>query len=102
MGVLIQSTEQSNIVIKGTEIELPNVYGRIEFAGRADGKTMEIAVTTYASKEAFKQDASVLTTNVAQGSIVVELEDNESQSLDTALAYVQNAYSQLNFDTEII
>lgn len=32
---------------------MPEVYGRIEFAGRADGKTLEVAIGTYASKAAF-------------------------------------------------
>ena len=39
MGLIINATDEKTITITGTEIQVPNVYGRIEFAGRADGKT---------------------------------------------------------------
>jgi hypothetical protein len=52
MGLIINKTDEKTITIQGTTIEMDSVYGRIEFAGRADGKTMEINIATYASKEA--------------------------------------------------
>ncbi len=42
MGLLVNATADKKITIQGTEIEIPNVYVRLEFAGRADGKTLEV------------------------------------------------------------
>lgn len=97
MGLIIKG----QIKIQGTEIELPEVYGRLEFAGRSDGKTLEIAVATYASKTAFTSGASVLSTNVQQGNMNVELKEGEMQSIDTAHEYAKQAFEQLGYTVEI-
>ena len=97
MGLIISG----KITITGTEIEVPSVYGRIEFAGRADGKTLEVAVSTYASKEAFTSGASVLSTNVQQGTFNAELREGELQSIDTAHEYSKQAFEQLGYTVEI-
>ena len=97
MGLIISG----KITITGTEIEVPSVYGRIEFAGRADGKTLEVAISTYASKEAFTSGASVLSTNVQQGSFNAELREGELQSIDTAHEYSKQAFEQLGYTVEI-
>jgi len=101
MGLIIKSTAEKKITIQGTAIELPEVYGRIEFAGRADGKTLEVAVTTYASKQAFKEGAYQLSTNVPQGSFKAELQEGEFQSVETAHDYAQKAFSDLGFNVDI-
>jgi hypothetical protein len=101
MGLIIKSTEEKKITIQGTAIELNEVYGRIEFAGRADGKTLEVAVATYASKEAFESGASVLSTNVQQGSFNAEILPTELQSIDTAHEYGKQAFEQLGYSVEI-
>ena len=101
MGLLINSTEEKKITITGTEIEVPSVYGRIEFAGRADGKTLEIAIATYASKEAFENGASALSTNVPQGNINVEIQPTEIQSIETAHTYGKLAYEQMGYEVVI-
>jgi hypothetical protein len=101
MGLIIKSTEEKKVTIQGTDIELLEVYGRLEFAGRADGVTIEVAVSTYASKQAFKESASVLSTSVQQGSFTTEIKDGESQSVETAHTYAKQAFEQLGFDVEI-
>jgi hypothetical protein len=102
MGLLITETEENKIIITGTEIEVPSVYARIEFAGRADGKTLEIAISTYASDQAFKSGASALSTNVQQGNLNVQLPDGENQSIDTALKYAKIAYENQDYNVQII
>ena len=97
MGLIIKG----QITIQGTEIELPEVYGRLEFAGRSDGKTLEIAVATYASKSAFTSGASIISTNVQQGNMNVELKAGEMQSIETAHQYAQQAFEQLGYTVEI-
>lgn len=102
MGLLINGTEEKKIVITGTEIEVPSVYGRIEFAGRADGKTLEIAIATYASKAAYKAGASALSTSVQQGNLTVELSEGQTQGLDMALEYAKITYEQMGYSVSII
>ena len=101
MGLLINSTEEKKITITGTEIEVPSVYGRIEFAGRADGKTLEISIATYASKEAFESGVSALSTDVPQGNINVEIQPTEIQGLETAHEYSKQAFEQLGYSVTI-
>jgi hypothetical protein len=101
MGLIIKSTENKKITIQGTAIEVPEVYGRLEFAGRADGKTLEVAVATYASKEAFTSGASVLSTTVQQGTFNAEILPTELQSIDTAHEYGKQAFEQLGYTVVI-
>lgn len=102
MGLEIKQTQEKSIKIIGTEITLESVYGRIEFAARADGKSLEIAIYTYASKNAFKMGASPITTHVQQGNLNVQLKDQEVQSVDTAHLYAKKAYEELGYDVVII
>ena len=101
MGLLINASDKKTITIIGTDIQVPNVYGRIEFAARADGKTLEIAVATYASKSAFESKASALSTNVQQGSFTVELQEGELQSVETSLEYGKKAFEQLGYRVDL-
>lgn len=101
MGLIINSNKSKKILINGTSIELPSVYGRMEFAGRADGKTLEIAISTFASKEAFKNGASNITTDVPQGNINVQLSIEETQSTDTAHKYAALEFKKLGYTVEI-
>jgi hypothetical protein len=98
MGLLVKSTETSKIIITGTEIEMPEIYCRIEFAGRANGTTLEIASLNYASKIAFKNGANAISTNVPTGSLTVELQESETQTIETALAYTQLALEQAGYE----
>ena len=98
MGLLVKSTETAKIIITGTTIEMPEVYCRIEFAGRANGTTLEIALSTYASKDAFSSGASVISTSVPMGNVTVELQEDETQSIETALAYTKVALEQAGYE----
>lgn len=101
MGLIINSTDEKTITITGTEIQVPNVYGRIEFAGRADGKTLEIAITTYASQQAFESGAAALSTDVQMGNLTVELQPTEMQSIETALQYASAVYTQQGYVVQV-
>jgi len=102
MGLKIKSTEQNSIKIVGTEIVLNDIYGRLEFAGRADGKRLEIAIMTFASKEAYKMGAGSITTDVQQGNLNIDILPTEIQSTEVAHTYAVSAYQQLGYDVEII
>jgi hypothetical protein len=100
MGLLVSATAEKKILIKGTEIELPSVYVRIEFAARANGTTLEIAATTYASKEAFDDGAGAIFTDVQQGAFSVELVDAQMQDLTSAELYSKLAFEQMGYDVQ--
>jgi hypothetical protein len=97
MGLLVSATAEKKILIQGTEIELPSVYVRLEYAGRANGVTFEIAASTYASHEAYKDGAGAIFTDVQQGSFSVELKEGEKQDLTTAEFYSKLAFEQFGY-----
>ena len=100
MGLLVSATADKKILIKGTEIELPSVYVRLEYAGRANGVTLEIAAATYASHEAYKDGAGAIFTDVQQGAFSVELVDAQMQDLSSAELYSKLAFEQLGYTVE--
>lgn len=100
MALIIKATEEKKINIAGTELELSEVYGRIEFVGRADGKTIEIATATYTSKATFEQGKPVFT-DVPGGNINVNIQADEQQSIDVAHKYAKLAYEQAGYEVVI-
>jgi hypothetical protein len=100
MAILIKATEEKNITISGTEIELSSVYGRIRFLGDYSGTTIEGEVATFANKDTFLE-GKMLYTDVPIGSYKSELEAGEPQSLDTAHKYAQIAYEQMGYEVII-
>jgi hypothetical protein len=101
MGLNIKATPEKSIKIIGTDITLESVYGRLEFAGRANGKTLEIAIATYASKEAYIAGASSMSTDVPQGNMTVDIQPTEIQSIFTAHDYSKIAYDQMGYEVII-
>jgi hypothetical protein len=101
MGLQINSTKEKTILITGTEIALPLVYGRLEFAARANGTTLEIAVGTYASKAAFESGSGQIFTDVPQGNLTVELQTGQIQGLETSHIYAQAAFEEMGYDVTI-
>lgn len=101
MAILIKSNEEKSIIILGTELKLDSIYARLEFAARADGKTLEIAVMTYASRATFESNQPIFT-DVQQGSFTVEILPTELQDLNAANKYASLAYQQMGYTTEIL
>lgn len=100
MSILIKSTETKEILIAGTEFKLSEVYGRLEFAARANGETLEISVGTYVSGETYAQ-GMLLYTDIPAGNINTTLEPTEVQSLETAHKYAKLAYENLGYEVII-
>lgn len=100
MGLLVSATAEKKILIQGTAIELPNVYVRVEYAGRANGITLEIATSIYASHEAFKDGAGAIFTDVQQGAFSVELVEGQAQDLTSAELYSKLAFEQMGYTVE--
>lgn len=100
MGLIINSTENKKIFIAGTQYELSNVYARLEFAGRLDGKTLEIGSIIYASKQAYNENKPIFT-DVVNDPFAVELLVGEMQDVNTALNYAKQYFNNLGYNTEI-
>lgn len=100
MGLIVKPTKEKKITISGTEIELPEIYGRLTFAGHADGKTLEIGISFFASKSAFEQNAPIHT-SLPAGNLTVQILPTEKQSVETAHAYMQNAVKDMGYIVEI-
>lgn len=100
MSITIKATADKDILIAGTEFKLSEVYGRLEFAARANGLTLEISTATYVSKETYMED-KMLYTDVPSGNIIATLEAGEFQSLETAEKYAKLGYEQLGYEVII-
>lgn len=101
MGLIIQPTESKKILIDGTEIEVPQVYGRVEFYAMKDGVSMEAQCTIYASKTAFTQ-GKFLFTNIGMPTIKIEIANAETQSLDVALSYMAGYLNSQGYEVQIL
>ena len=101
MAILIKSNEQKSITISGTDLKLESIYARLEFAARADGKTLEIAVVTYASELTFESNQPIFT-DVQQGTFTVEILPTELQDINAANKYTSLMFEQLGYTTEIL
>jgi hypothetical protein len=100
MGIFIRPTVDKKIKISGTDIELNEVYGRIDFVGRQDGKNLEIATTTYVSKQTYTEGKPIFT-DIPQGNIYTQLQETEEQSVQTALLYAKLGFEQLGYEAVI-
>lgn len=100
MAILIKSTKDKAILIAGTDIKMTDVYGRLTFVGKADGKTMEIAVDTFASPATFAE-GKPLFTDIQSGNVNATLDAGEVQSIETAHKYAAMAYESLGYEVEI-
>lgn len=100
MAILIKSTNVKKIIISGTEIELPEVYGRIRFLGDFNGKSIQGEVATFANIDTF-EEGKILYTNVPIGNYQAELQEGEIQSLETAHKYAKIAYENQGYEVII-
>lgn len=90
-----------SIFIKGTEIELTNVYVRIEFNASLNGQTLTVTPKVFLNYFEYTQ-ANELTTNVNTNPFEVNILETEIQSIDTALSYSVEKFIDYGFSAEII
>jgi len=101
MAILIKETATNPITISGTDLTLSNVYGRIAFACKPDGKNIEVSITTYGNKQSYKEN-KILYTSVPMGNASGEIEASEQQNLEAAHNLSKKAYEELGYEVEII
>jgi hypothetical protein len=102
MALIIKPTENKKIVIAGTTLELPEIYVRLEFAARADGKKIEVAFLHHTTKETYLQGIYIHTNvkDETNQNLFVELLETETQSVETAHKYAKLAFEQLGYTVE--
>jgi hypothetical protein len=93
--------EGTPIFIKGTEIELTNVYMRIEFFAEKDGQTLTIYPNVFLNEYEYSQ-GNELATNVNERSFEVAILETEIQSIDTALIYTVEKFISYGFNAVIV
>ena len=96
----ISTIDAKVIHIKGTNIELPSVYGRASLICSQDGLTISVNVRTYIDYTAYK-NASELITDINQLSFDFVILETETQSIDVALEYAKNRFIELGYNCEI-
>jgi hypothetical protein len=99
MGLLL-TKNTTPILIKGTEIELTSVYVRISFVCNYDG-SISVNFKTYLSYNAYLSQNEIYT-NIQELTYNFALEPNETQSLETALLYMQLKFLELGYFAEIV
>jgi hypothetical protein len=101
MALIITPTQEKKIHVQGTEIELPQVYNRLEFGCRPNGKSMEIAFYTYADKAAYEAGLC-LPTDLPIGNLTRDIDlETQTQSVEAAHELAKTWYEELGYEVEI-
>jgi len=96
----ISTIDAKKIYIKGTDIELPSVYGRASLICLQDGLTISVTVNTYIDYNSYK-NANELMTDINQLSFDFVILETETQSIDIALEYAKNRLIELGYTCEV-
>jgi len=96
MALKITATTEKKILIKGTEVELQEIYARLEMVARADGKTMELYLSYYANKDQFKNNEP-LAVDIPFKRITVKDMKDEVQSIDSAHTFAITALEEQSY-----
>ena len=94
------SKNTTPINVQGTDIELSSVYSRISFICQIDG-SLTINYKTYLNYEAFLLGKEIATdiVNMTYNYVILP---TETQSLEIALLYMQNEFTQLGYNAIIV
>lgn len=98
--LLTKQTNTTPIIIQGTDIELNSLYVRIEFICNFDA-SLTISYKTYLNHDAFIQGKEIIT-DVKNMTYSFVLLETETQSLETALDYMQVVFTNLGYNALIV
>lgn len=93
------SKNTTPILVQGTDIELSSTYVRIVFTCNLDG-SLTITYKTYQNADAYLAGKEIATDviNMTYNFVILP---TETQSLETALLYMQNEFTQLGYNAVI-
>lgn len=101
MALIIKPKGDKKIFIKGTQIELNEVYTRLVFSCPANGTTLLIASNYFLNKENYLTNNN-LHTDIKIGNITSFLIDTETQSLQEAHKYAKREFEEAGYNVEIL
>lgn len=96
---LLLSKNTTSILVQNTDIELASVYVRIVFTCNLDG-TLTVNYKTYLNYDNFIEGKE-LSTNIVNFTYNFAILPTETQSLETALLYMQNEFALLGYNVII-
>ena len=96
---LLLSKNTTPILVQNTDIELTSVYVRIVFTCNLDG-TLTVNYKTYLNYDIFLEGKE-LSTNILNLTYNFAILPTETQSLETALIYMQNEFVLLGYNVII-
>lgn len=104
MALTITKTDEASLTIKGTSIELPSVYARIELAASPNGINMQMGMYYYEDKAAFQAAQGVLKVNELKDLFngAADLEESESQSVQLASEKVKAELEAKGYTVSIV
>ena len=94
------SKNTTPILVKGTDIELTEIYVRIVFTCNLDG-SITVTYKTYQNADAYFAGKEI-STDVINMTYNYVILPTETQSLDIALLYMQNEFIQLGYNAVIV
>jgi hypothetical protein len=101
MALIITPTQEKKIHVQGTEIELPQVYNRLEFGCRPNGIAMEIAFYTYSDRAAYTSGSSV-PTDIPTENLTRDIDPlTQVQSVESAHELAKTYYEELGYNVVI-
>lgn len=100
MGILLTPNTEL-IKVHGTDIELTSVYTRIEFVAHSDGSTISVTYKTYLDHAHFLTGDCVHT-SIHEMPFDFTILSTENQSIDTALTYTAQRFTEMGYTATII
>lgn len=101
MALIISSTETQKIKYRGTNIEVPSVYTRINYTCPMNGKSIQYSFTPFTSKEYYDLgEPCYLTWSVQSSTAILEL--GEEQNLQVVHEKAKEFVESLGYLAEII
>ena len=94
------SKNTTPILVQGTDIELTDIYVRIVFICNLDG-SLTVTYKTYQNADAYLAGKEI-STDVINMTYNYVILPTETQSLDIALLYMQNEFTQLGYNATIV
>jgi hypothetical protein len=96
MALLIKSTDDSKLYLRGTDIVLDELYARVQFTGYPDGKKIEACLSYYQTKEKYLENKYLPIDMVAN--YYFNIGEFETQSLLTVHEHLINLISEFGYE----
>lgn len=101
MALLIKETVSKKIKIQNTNTEIPQLYGRIEYAVRQNGKSIMVVIHQYADKSFYLLEKE-FSTDAPLALESIELSVSDTPSITVVHDYSKIALEEMGYEIEIV